>query len=352
MMEYYGIRTKDDPDGEYLQHWGLSKGAMKKGHKYLARLVTPSGYRYIYDQAQLAAAKAGKAISSGLNDARRGVQSAVYRVRRNVRNTTGIGLKEQAQKASARAQRITQNGVGNARMALKARQHAKKVQSQYNNSLLGRAERAVRNARSAAISAGKQSKRNLDNTLRSGERAAQKLVRSTSQGRALDDQLGVTKQGRHNKKNATYKQASLERRYRASNGMIDDNRRTLSKYAAKESREYGNGANNASGTALKGYLNAHRPSRRNTSANHRKRNARLRSDLQENRVNNAAPNSGSNWTNSSSSSKKTRTPISTSINRHGVDSALNLLRTGQGIDQYNITKRAGEYRKKVKKRKL
>ena len=51
MSNYYGINRSD----EYLQHWGIPKGGQRKNHKYLMRVKSGSGWRYLYTPAEVAA---------------------------------------------------------------------------------------------------------------------------------------------------------------------------------------------------------------------------------------------------------------------------------------------------------
>lgn len=112
MGDYYGVRMKDDPEGAYLQHWGIAKGATREGHKYLARLVTSSGYRYIYDQAQLAAAKAGRSISNAANAVSRTANQGYRAIRNTARNAgraidnaVGISARSNLKRAAENATR-------------------------------------------------------------------------------------------------------------------------------------------------------------------------------------------------------------------------------------------------------
>lgn len=62
--EYYGVRRIGDHDEAYIVHAGREKGWKMPNAKYIARLITSNGtYKYIYNQAQLAAAKGGQAMS-------------------------------------------------------------------------------------------------------------------------------------------------------------------------------------------------------------------------------------------------------------------------------------------------
>lgn len=185
MGEYYGVRMKDDPDGEYLQHWGIPKGFMREGHKYLARLVTPSGYRYIYNQAQLAAAKAGKAIG----------------------NAIGLNQRNRAQKATARAQRISggnkgrEQSVQGIKRARMAKSTAKRAQSAYDKTLLGRAEKAFNSARKGISDAASGTQKAFNDAGRQASKQARKIQRNVSRtaqnvGKAVGDATGYNQRNR------------------------------------------------------------------------------------------------------------------------------------------------------------
>lgn len=52
MGDYYGVSRSD----EYLEHaWGVSKGGQRKNHKYIMRVKSGSGWRYLYTPAEVAA---------------------------------------------------------------------------------------------------------------------------------------------------------------------------------------------------------------------------------------------------------------------------------------------------------
>lgn len=174
MGEYYGVRREGD--GPHLEHFGVPKGWKKPDAKYLARMVTSSGtYRYIYNQAQLAAAKAGKAISGAgraasntANSAYRAVRKTAQSVGRNVDRSLGLSARRKAQATAAAASRYSKPSRGNGdyrnqpnqRMGRIARDKAKRAQSAYDKTLLGRAEKAFNSGRKAAgnavDNAGKQ----------------------------------------------------------------------------------------------------------------------------------------------------------------------------------------------------
>lgn len=189
MGEYYGVRMKNDPDGEYLQHWGVPKGFMREGHKYLARLVTPSGYRYLYTQAQVAAAKAGKAIG----------------------NAIGLNQRNRAQQATARAQRISggnkgrEQSVQGIKRARMAKATAKRAQSAYDKTLLGRAEKARENAGRAISGAGRAISDAVNRPLRNaiGNTATMKRIDQAQAKRGRNARKEKTQQARVNAKQPT-----------------------------------------------------------------------------------------------------------------------------------------------------
>ena len=179
MGEYYGVRRTNDPDGEFLQHWGILKGAMREGHKYLARLVTPSGYRYIYNQAELAAAKAGKAVSGAAKSASNAANSAYRAVRKGV----GIDARERAQRTSSRAERLTsanrgrEQSVSANRNARMARGTAKRAQAAYDRTLLGRAEKAFNSGRKAVTNAANEAGRQISGAANDAQRYVNKQIK-------------------------------------------------------------------------------------------------------------------------------------------------------------------------------
>lgn len=182
MGEYYGVRrTGDEP---YIEHWGVPKGWTKQGHKYLARLVsnTGKGYRYIYSQAELAAAKAGKLAGQA---------------GKSVAKATGLAARNRAQATAARANKLTHpSGKGqaqpNPRNARMARATAKRAKAAYDKTLLGRAENAFNGARKAVGDAASEAGRQANKTYK----AARKGVMNA----AGDAQKYVNKQAKKAKK--------------------------------------------------------------------------------------------------------------------------------------------------------
>lgn len=128
MSGYYVRRQGDDSD--YLEHAfiaGAGSGGRSSGHhKYLAKLPTPGGgFRYIYDQASLLAARAGHAVSKVI----------------------GLEARGRMNRLGAQRQRILK---GNGSRGLNAVNQAyNSAKSSYNKSILGRAENAANAARKA-----------------------------------------------------------------------------------------------------------------------------------------------------------------------------------------------------------
>lgn len=80
MSEYYGVvREGQDDHLEHLFGFG-KKGSQKKNHKYLARIQSGKGWRYIYDAAELAAYKAGGAAKKAGSAIGKTADSAYARV--------------------------------------------------------------------------------------------------------------------------------------------------------------------------------------------------------------------------------------------------------------------------------
>lgn len=81
MSEYYAVvREGQDDHLEHLFGFGKKKGSQKKNHKYLARIQSGKGWRYIYDAAELAAYKAGGAVKKAGNAIGKTADSAYARV--------------------------------------------------------------------------------------------------------------------------------------------------------------------------------------------------------------------------------------------------------------------------------
>lgn len=80
MTEYYAVvREGQDDHLEHLFGFG-KKGGQKKNHKYLARIQSGKGWRYIYDAAELAAYKAGGAAKKAGNAVGKVADGAYARV--------------------------------------------------------------------------------------------------------------------------------------------------------------------------------------------------------------------------------------------------------------------------------
>lgn len=364
MGEYYGVRTKDDPDGEYLQHWGVPKGFQREAHKYLARLVTPSGYRYIYNQAQLAAAKAGRAIG----------------------NAIGLNQRNRAQQATARAQRISggnkgrEQSVQRIKRARMAKATAKRAQSAYDKTLLGRAEKAFNSARKGISDATSGAQKAFNDAGRQASRQARSIQRNVTRtaqnvGKAVGDATGYNQRNRAQKANARAQRISGENTGRNQSVQTIKRSRMANATARSAQSAYDKtplgrveGAVNSARKAVSDAVN--RPLRNaigNTATMKRidqaqaklGRNTRKK-DLQQERL--ASVRGGKRvdpvWSNradiknpTKSIKKRTTNPNSklAQIRRHGVDSALNLMRTGQGLDPYNITKRGAAYIRKKRR---
>ena len=163
MGEYYGVRrTGDEP---YIEHLGVPKGWTKQGHKYLARLVssTGKGYRYIYSQAELAAAKAGKLG----NKAGKAANSAYKTVRKNVNNAV-TGAKKSLGVYARRDMNRKWDALGTTRNPYSKAKSNKlerfmAARRAYEKTPLGRVEsfknRTIENAQQAYYGAEKKAKR-------------------------------------------------------------------------------------------------------------------------------------------------------------------------------------------------
>lgn len=392
MGEYYGVRMKDDPNGEYLQHWGVPKGFMREGHKYLARLVTPSGYRYLYTQAQVAAAKAGRAIG----------------------NAIGLNQRNRAQQATARAQRISggnkgrEQSVQGIKRARMAKATAKRAQSAYDKTLLGRAEKAFNSARKGISDAASGAQKTFNDAGRYASKQARNIQRNVSRtaqnvGKAVGDATGYNQRQKAQKASARAQRIAGEKTGREQNMTTIKRSRMANKTAKRAQSAYDKtplgrveGALNSARKTVSDAVN--RPLRNaigNTATMKRIDQAQENlirekkipeKKIPEKKIQGKPPKSfrkqnvqqerlasvrGSKrvdpvWSNRADIKNPTK-PIrkgtrknldrnttnpnskSAQIRRHGVDSALNLMRTGQGLDPYNITKRGAAYRRKKRR---
>ena len=196
MGEYYGVRrTGDEP---YIEHWGIPKGFQRAGHKYIARLVSASGkgYRYIYSQAELAAAKAGKLAGQ----AGKSANSAYKTVRKNVNNAV-TGAKKSLGVYARRDMNRKWDALGTTRNPYSKAKSNKlerfmAARRAYEKTPLGRVEsfknRTIENAQQAYYGAEKKAKR-LAKDARSGAtkvaKDAQKYVNKQAKKakKAYDD---------------------------------------------------------------------------------------------------------------------------------------------------------------------
>jgi hypothetical protein len=93
MSNYYGINRSD----EYLQHWGIPKGGQRKNHKYLMRVKSGSGWRYLYTPAEVAA-YGKERVSGAITKAGRMAKSLGKRIggqaTYGVQRVTGLFRKE------------------------------------------------------------------------------------------------------------------------------------------------------------------------------------------------------------------------------------------------------------------
>lgn len=230
MGEYYGVRMKDDPDGEYLQHWGVPKGFQRKAHKYLARLVTPSGYRYIYNQAQLAAAKAGRAISGAASSTANAVGNAI-----------GINQRNRAQAATARARRISggrgrEQSVQAIKRGRMANATAKRAQNAYDKTLLGRAEKAFNSVRKSVGGALDDAGRYASKQARNIQKSAGRMARGA--GKAVGDATGYNQRQTAQKANARAKRIAGEKTGREQNMTTIKRSRMANKTAKRAQSAY------------------------------------------------------------------------------------------------------------------
>lgn len=164
MSGYYVRRQGDDSD--YLEH-SLFGNVRSQAHKYLAKLPTPGGgFRYIYNQAELLAARAGKAVSN---------------VKRAADNAIGFGARKRWQNIHNRAEAYQRKHGGNQPRRSTQMQETKAHQ-RYNKTLLGRAERALNSARNAVGSAGNAARNAIGNAVGEARRRGEGVVGSIKKG--------------------------------------------------------------------------------------------------------------------------------------------------------------------------
>lgn len=133
MSNYYVRRTGDD---EYLEH---SWADIKRGvHKYLAKINVGGRVRYIYNQAQLAAARAGGAVSNARRSAGQFID----------KNITGASARRGMNASRTRYNNLSSSGKAWARGgATRAKAAAQKYERSYNRSLAGRLANTANEAR-------------------------------------------------------------------------------------------------------------------------------------------------------------------------------------------------------------
>lgn len=234
--EYYGVRRVGDNEEAYIAHVGREKGWKMPNAKYIARLITSNGtYKYIYNQAQLAAAKGGQAMSR----VRRTAQNAAGELRkrsgafRQVDNALGMS-RSGAQVKKARAQRARVTGKkaempdvgkiasnaakGAKRTAQNAagalRKHSKAFRKVDNALGLSRSGAQVKkaNAQRAKVN-GKKSKissiakgiqKSASNAIKGARRSVQNVAgdlrKSNKTFRKVDNALGISRSGAQVKK--------------------------------------------------------------------------------------------------------------------------------------------------------
>jgi len=164
-MSGYYIRRQGD-DSDYLEH-SLFGNVRSQAHKYLAKLPTPGGgFRYIYNQAELLAARAGKAVSN---------------VKRAADNAIGFGARKRWQNIHNRGEAYQRKHGGNQPRRSTQMQETKAHQ-RYNKTLLGRAERALNSARNAVGSAGNAARNAIGNAVGEARRRGEGVVGSIKKG--------------------------------------------------------------------------------------------------------------------------------------------------------------------------
>lgn len=163
-MNYYGVVRKwQDDHLEHLFGFGSKKGSEKKNHKYIMRIPSGKGFKYLYTTAEVAAYKAGtvgkvakdgaKSLSTKIgftqlkrkNDTEKMYKGAKEKLNRNSKAAATALEKGWARPGSESAKSWAKTIVDNSKetkVASKEYQSAKKA---YDKSLLGKAENAVKN---------------------------------------------------------------------------------------------------------------------------------------------------------------------------------------------------------------
>ena len=217
MSEYYAVvREGQDDHLEHLFGFGKKKGSQKKNHKYLARIQSGKGWRYIYNAAELAAYKAGGAVGI---DKKKDLDK---KFRESERIRKGI--------ASKRGKYNVYNPddpIERARNAAYKRSTEKviKARDAYDKTLLGKAEvvgdvakRAGNAAGNAAKKAGKSLRNiNIENPIKiktvggAAKAVGNAALKKNPIGKAIDKKFAISRDAKIAKRNAESKKKFLER---------------------------------------------------------------------------------------------------------------------------------------------
>lgn len=254
MGEYYGVvREGQDDHLEHLFGFGKKKGSQKKNHKYLARIQSGKGWRYIYDAAELAAYKAGGAAKAVGNTAKGAARA--------VGNAAGMDKKRDLDKKFRESERIRKgiastrgkynvynpdDPIERARNSAYKRSTEKviKARDAYDKTLLGKAEavgdvakRAGNAAGNAAKKAGKSLRNiNIENPIKiktvggAAKAVGNAALKKNPVGKAIDKKFTITKDAKIAKRNAESKKKFLER--------AEFNRKSGGKLAEAHTKEF------------------------------------------------------------------------------------------------------------------
>ena len=147
MSNYYGINRSD----EYLQHWGIPKGGQRKNHKYLMRVKSGSGWRYLYTPAEVAA-YGKERVSGALSKAGRMAKSL------------GKRIGSQASYGVRRVTGLFKDPLGNSRRASDGSDATSAIQSRLKKN---RTHTGIRRNNNAPIN---ENTRNSNQGIRNGSR--------------------------------------------------------------------------------------------------------------------------------------------------------------------------------------
>lgn len=170
MSNYYGINRSD----EYLQHWGIPKGGQRKNHKYLMRVKSGSGWRYLYTPAEVAA-YGKERVSGALSKAGRMAKSL------------GKRIGSQASYGVRRVTGLFKDPMGNSRRASDGSDATSAIQSRLKKN---RTHTGIRRNNNAPVN---ENTRNSNQGIRNGSRGEHESAAGDYSGKSKgsDTSLGA-----------------------------------------------------------------------------------------------------------------------------------------------------------------